>query len=80
MPQCMPKHRFSYWFHQDTHPEEELVEMFHAANDNISIDKVRRNETTIAHSEHTNKFVHNEYVSIEEANLYASQVYQTQHI
>ena len=47
MPKCMPKHRFWYCFHQATRPEE-LVAMFHAANDTIGIDKVRRNETTIA--------------------------------
>ena len=43
----MPKHRFWYCFHQATRPEE-LVAMFHAANDTIGIDKVRRNETTLA--------------------------------
>ena len=47
MPKYMPKHRFWYCFHQATRSEE-LVAMFHAANDTIGIDKVRRNETTIA--------------------------------
>ena len=74
----MPKHRFWYCFHQATRPEE-LVAMFHAANDTIGIDKVRRNETTIAHYI-LNKFARNEYVDIKEANFYASQTYQKQHI
>ena len=54
--------------------------MFHDANDTISIDKVPRNETTIAQSVHSNKFARNEYVYIKEANFYASQTYQKQHI
>ena len=47
MPQRIAKHSFRYCFHQATRPEE-LVAMFHAANDTIGIDKVRKNETTAA--------------------------------
>ena len=53
--------------------------MSHAANDTIGIDKVRRNETTIA------QYIiislqGMKYVYIKEANFYASQTYQKQHI
>ena len=44
----MAKHRFRYNCHQLATRPEELVAMFHAANDIIGIDKARLNETTIA--------------------------------
>ena len=53
--------------------------MSHAANDTIGIDKVRLNETTIAQYIII-RLQGMEYVYIKEANFYASQTYQKQHI
>ena len=78
-------HCYTYVFvllSSTTRPEEELVAMFHAANGTIGIDKVRRNETTIAQNILTssNKFANNECVYIKKPNIHASQMYQKQHM
>ncbi len=73
----MPKHRFWYCFQQATRPEV-LVAMFHASNDTIGIDKVRRNEKNIA--QYILIRLQGMSTSIKEVNFYASQTYQKQHI
>ena len=52
--------------------------MFHAANDTIGIDRVRRNEKNIA--QYILIRLQGMSTSIKEVNFYASQTYQKQHI